>query len=734
MKRRFLLFIILDLMISEIICGIPAYPRKITVSTNGQEFFIYLFGDEHNKRAETEDGYTIIQNDQKQWCYAQLNKDSALTVTNWIVGKNETTNKDYQSFLNKTPKHLRNNVKVRREQPNVKRVSKPAIGQRRVLIILMGYQDLPFSKSKSDFDDLFNREGYDEDYAHGSVRDFFLSASYGQLQLESDIYGPYTTTQTMAYYGKNSGMNNGKDINAYSLFEEAITNVKQEADLDLYDGDGDGFVDNVHIIFAGYGEESGAMSDAIWSHEATFYRPYEIQGLKIDRYSCAPELRGNSGGGISRIGAHCHEIGHALGAMDFYDADYEGGGQFRGTGEWDVMAEGSWNNEGVTPADFNPYVKAYNFGWVTPKSLPSGDIEISPSHLSPENYYILKSSEYGDYYLLENRTKKNLGTGLPGEGLLIFHIHYDITNADNDINTTSPQKCYVVCASSKSRKPNSTPASYGEINSDGCPYPGRTNNRDFGQSSTPMAFFWGDEPCGIELNNISQNSNGSILLINNSIGSSYEPLNMQTILFEGFEEDTSVIKGIESSLWEIEENPENTQTFIDKPVAYEGVRSLQLSARDSKVDIIDSLEFRCNPINFGRMRISICVASLSLRFNKPNIVKVGYRAYDNPDWQYAVIQSAENNRWRKSYIDLPDNTEPYFKIIGGVFAGSMIAIDNIEVEQEIISEDSSIKKIPLHTNLHRSIYSLSGTKQDYARKGINIVKEQNGQTNKIFIK
>ena len=79
-----------------------------------------------------------------------------------------------------------------------------------------------------------------------------------------------------------------------------------------------------------------------------------MQGMKIDRYSCTPELRGNRGGGISRIGPCCHEMGHALGAMDYYDTDYTTGGSFEGTGVWDVMAQGSWNNDGITPGTFQP--------------------------------------------------------------------------------------------------------------------------------------------------------------------------------------------------------------------------------------------------------------------------------------------------------------------------------------------------------------------------------------------
>lgn len=60
----------------------------------------------------------------------------------------------------------------------------------------------------------------------------------------------------MAYYGSNGY--GGSDTNPYALFLEAMEHAVREIDLQDYDADGDGYVDNVHIVFAGYGEEAGA--------------------------------------------------------------------------------------------------------------------------------------------------------------------------------------------------------------------------------------------------------------------------------------------------------------------------------------------------------------------------------------------------------------------------------------------------------------------------------------------
>ena len=718
--------------------SMPAYPGKIVVTVGEKEFFIRLFGDEHSKWAETEDGYSIIQNASQEWCYAQLNDKGYIEASPWKLQTNKIDNDAFCQFLSTTPKHLsipKNVPQTEMKASARAQVPKAAIGERRILIILMEYKDLSFTKSQNDFHRLFNEEKYNDDGAQGSVRDFYLSASYNQLILSSDVYGPYTTSKDMSYYGKNAVTGNKGDMNAYALFEEAIQAVAQDTNLKQYDGDGDGFIDNVHIIFAGYGEEAGASANAIWSHEATFYRPYEIQGLKIDRYSCAPELRGNSGKGISRIGPHCHEIGHALGSMDYYDTNYATGGEYFGTGKWDVMASGSWNDDGITPADFNPYVKAYNYGWISPKSLEVGNVMIRPSNDSPNDYYMLRSSDRGDYYLLENRSKTKWGRGLPGEGLLIYHIHYDLENSGNEINATAPQKCYIVCASSKTKKPNEQPSSYGEINSAGCPYPGSSVNHSFSTETTPIAFYWNGEDCGIRLSDIVLLDNGDIQLLNESEDSGYLPLPTKNIFYEDFENDLSItIEPSNSRQWTVVENPENTSLLLDRPIAYEGVNSLQLSAYNQYYAETNAFTFSCNSLNDeGRIRLKIYYTSFNVTSKKKNTLKIGYKNSSINDWNYTEIESSENQLWKQIVIDIPIAEVIDFRIEGRASIGCILAVDNLYVEQEIEDEETAIRPTSFRITNETcdSYYSLDGIRRKKPHKGINIIN-RDGKVIKII--
>lgn len=493
------------------------------VSTSFGNVKIKLEGDEFSKFAYSEEGYSIT-NDSSTWYYLlkdekgniiksgiearpkALLHDSILTIL-----KSNPTKDDILFYRAKTLKSV-----TRAENETVTREQKAVIGNRKVLIVLMQYPDKQFTYSRHDFDELFNATNYSYDGAAGSVRDYYAFASNGQLDLTCDIVGPYTSENKMSYYGGNSFFG-GNDSNPFELFQEALERVSQEVNLSEYDSDGDGYVDNLHIIYAGHGEEAGAESSAIWAHEMSF-SPIDIQDVKIDRYSCAPELRSNSGYSISRIGPHCHEIGHALGAMDYYDTDYETGGQYSGTSTWDVMASGSWNDDGIRPANFNAFTKCYEFGWVNIEEITEGNELILKPSATDNLIYQVNTPVEGEFFLLENRQQTSFDSSCAGHGMLIYHVCKDIESHrnKNDINSTYPQNCYIVCASSETACPTKDSRSFGVINSDGCPFPGSKNKRSFGKSSTPAAVCINGMYAGFSISTITENTDGDIMFEINS--------------------------------------------------------------------------------------------------------------------------------------------------------------------------------------------------------------------------
>ncbi|HON19583.1 MAG TPA: M6 family metalloprotease domain-containing protein [Salinivirgaceae bacterium] len=312
---------------------------------------------------------------------------------------------------------------------------------------------------------------------------------------------------------KYIGTSNNKEYytnNGRILAREGVLAANPQVNFAEYDNDNDGYVDAVYVIFAGYGREAGGPSWAIWSH-ASSMSSTSVDGVIASRYSCSPELRGNTGQNITNIGVICHEFGHVLGALDYYDTDYETGGEFVGTGQWDMMADGSWNNNGATPAHHNGFTKTVVYNWA-PVVILSQPASITMVNAEQNNnsFYRINTTTSGEYFFLENRQKLGFDLYIPGNGLIIYHVHAGVFNVSNSINATHPQRMYPVCAAATS-DPTSSPSSYGPINSLGCawPYGSKTS---FTDNTLPSMKSWAGNNTGKPITNLVKNNTEKTVL------------------------------------------------------------------------------------------------------------------------------------------------------------------------------------------------------------------------------
>ena len=103
------------------------------------------------------------------------------------------------------------------------------------------------------FDRLLNQENYSENGGTGSARDYFRVSSYGQFNPQFDVVGPFTLPQDMSYYGGNDAYGDDKRP-AYMVVDACQAAKASGVDFSIYDTNGDGYVDNVFIYYAGYNE------------------------------------------------------------------------------------------------------------------------------------------------------------------------------------------------------------------------------------------------------------------------------------------------------------------------------------------------------------------------------------------------------------------------------------------------------------------------------------------------
>lgn len=332
----------------------------------------------------------------------------------------------------------------------------PTTGHRKALVILVEFSDRQFTYGLDEFRAMITQPDYSKYGGAGSARDYFIENSCGQFVPEFDVYGPVRLSNPIAWYGGDN------DARAHEMVAEACVALDGEVDFSLYDCDGDGWVDNVYVFYAGYGEADGGGANTIWPHSANVYNKggrVFLDNVHVGRYACSNELIGNSTRMVG-IGTFCHEFSHVLGLPDLYPTNGE---DIATPYYWSLMEHGNYNDNGRRPCAMTAYERIF-LGWGTP-IVASGSATLRIPPISSNIFYRIDvPGNPEEYFLLENRQREDWDASLPGHGLLVWHIDYDrsVWDSNGVNNDPARQRVAIVAA-------NGNPAMAG---SGGHTYPG----------------------------------------------------------------------------------------------------------------------------------------------------------------------------------------------------------------------------------------------------------------------
>lgn len=305
----------------------------------------------------------------------------------------------------------------------------PTSGSVRTLALLV---DFPFTESQVE-PSWFDTFLFADVFGPQSVRGYYREISYGSPttsglldlispDLPSEVGWLRLTLPRSAYVsGGDHGLGSYPG-NARRLVEDAVKLANPLVDFSAYDNNGDGFVDNLIVVHSGQGAELTGKSSDIWSHQWTTSKPVAVDGVYVSMYSMEPEYWRTPGD--MTVGVYAHEIGHILGLPDLYDRDYSSAG----VGRWSLMGSGSWNgNNGSSPARLDAWSSA-RLGWLQPAAVTGDPSERRFASVSDSrSESAVKLTPYWDtkgkeYFLIENRQQIGTDRGLPGSGLLIWHV------------------------------------------------------------------------------------------------------------------------------------------------------------------------------------------------------------------------------------------------------------------------------------------------------------------------
>ena len=396
--RKILVTLALLLGAFQILSAIPAYPGKIkvtqpdgsviTIRIHGDEFFHYITDDSGRVVARDADGF-----------YRPVDKPA-----------------DEQQ---EEARRMRRQAQQFRQQAAQ---AAPKAHANRIPVVLVNFSDTKFvtPDPQTAFSNMLNQEGYSENGAVGSVRDYYFENSHGAYEPVFDVYGPVDLSNTSAYYAFN------KTEHADDALLEACALLDGEADFSQYDSDGDGRVDMILMYYAGKNQAEGGGETTIWPHQSYVSNSPRYDGVRLNRYFCTSELGlFESMGGYSYkmcgIGPTCHEFGHSLGLPDFYDEDYEENGLSGGLYAFSTMCDGSYNNNGRTPPYFNSE-ELMILGWMEDQTEITSPGEITITPVRNLVAYKTKTTMDGEYFVYECRDKYRWDSYLPAGGMLVYHV------------------------------------------------------------------------------------------------------------------------------------------------------------------------------------------------------------------------------------------------------------------------------------------------------------------------
>lgn len=434
--------------------SIPASPTPVVVTQpDGSNLTLRIFGDESRKIRTTIDGYLVQKNSRGFYVYAEQTTQQS---EQRIARNPEVRSSDDANFLTGISKYdiqasLKSSRQGMRKAPTISQSTGfPTLGSPKSLVILVAFKDKNFvvPTPSTAFSSLLNSEGYSQNGGTGSARDYFRASSNGKFNPTFDIVGPYQLPDSMKYYGANDSED--FDIRPTEMVAIACSLANNDVNFADYDLDGDGYIDNVFIYYAGYNEAEGGPENTIWPHRwvvhSSNYSGNKVfDGKTLFDYACTSELKGSSGNTMCGIGTFTHEFGHVIGLPDHYHTEDPDKNTLD---YWSIMDYGAYLNEGRTPPAYSSYDRFY-LGWLTPEEANSPSNKTlyplsqskTPLSSTEGQAYLLSASVHNlnganpspkEFFMLEYRKKTGWDSYLPGEGMLIWHIDYNQTAWDDN--------------------------------------------------------------------------------------------------------------------------------------------------------------------------------------------------------------------------------------------------------------------------------------------------------------
>ena len=450
-----ILALLVGVAISAHCAPLRNYPQKL-VQPDGSIVQCFASGDEFNHWLHDKDNYTIVQHPTTGYFVYAVLENGKLVASGHVVGKVDPATVGLKRGVNISADEMERRRRSFLQQAPASLASPSTMGTINNIVIFIRFAD----ESKNVFPDSigwYDRVFNSSSPGANSMYNYFTEASYGQFATTATFY-PLATDSVISYQDVNP-RNYYRTYNAvtnpigYSgdpegirrehvLLKNAVQSIGSQIPQNLnIDANGDGYVDNISIIYSGNYE---AWSDwVLWPHKWSLNtQNVAINGKTVRSYTVTlRQVMIDYQGGVATF---CHEMFHSLGAVDMYHYNNLNDDVL---GKWDLM-DFSLN----PPEHMSAYVK-YMYGkWIA--SIPTistpGTYTLAPLTSPSHNCYAIASPFSGawpsapsrEYFVVEYRKRSGtFESSLPGEGLVIYRINATLAGRGN--YNGPPDEAYV---------------------------------------------------------------------------------------------------------------------------------------------------------------------------------------------------------------------------------------------------------------------------------------------------